>query len=58
MNILGSKSDKSGFIKEGKAMDKEWERLYEEAMSVLTPHDVSKKNVGRKCGICRTHKKR
>lgn len=37
MNILGSKSDKSGFIKEGKAMDKEWERLYEEAMSVLTP---------------------
>ena len=24
-------------------MDKEWERLYEEAMSVLNPHDVSNK---------------
>ena len=24
-------------------MNKEWERLYEEAMSVLIPHDVSKK---------------
>ena len=27
----------------GKTMDKEWERLYEEAMSVLNPHDVSNK---------------
>ena len=24
-------------------MDKEWEKLYEEAMSVLNPHDVSNK---------------
>ena len=24
-------------------MDKEWERLYEEAMGVLNPHDVSNK---------------
>ena len=24
-------------------MDKEWKRLYEEAMSVLNPHDVSNK---------------
>ena len=24
-------------------MDKEWERLYEEAKSVLNPHDVSNK---------------
>lgn len=24
-------------------MSKEWERLYEEAMSVLNPHDVSNK---------------
>ncbi len=24
-------------------MDKEWERLYEEAMRVLNPHDVSNK---------------
>lgn len=35
--------DKSIFIKEGNMMDKEWERLYEEAMSVLNPHDVSNK---------------
>ena len=34
--------NKSVFIKEGKTMDKEWERLYEEAMSVLNPHDVSR----------------
>ncbi len=27
-------------------MDKEWERLYEEAMSVLNPHDVSNKMWG------------
>ena len=35
--------DKSVFIKEGKTLDKEWERLYEEAMSVLNPYDVSNK---------------
>ena len=31
---------KSGFIKEDKTVNKEWKRLYEEAMSVLNPHDV------------------
>lgn len=34
---------KSGFIKEYKTVNKEWKRLYEEAMSVLNPHDVSNK---------------
>ncbi len=34
---------KSGFIKEDKTVNKEWKRLYEEAMSVLNPHDVSNK---------------
>jgi hypothetical protein len=33
--------------KEGKTMDKEWERLYEEAMSVLNPHDVELGTVGK-----------
>ena len=33
----------SGNIKEGKTMDKEWEKLYEEAMSVLSPRNVSNK---------------
>lgn len=39
------KSDLSNMevIKEDKAVDKEWQRLYEEAMSVLNPHDVSNK---------------
>lgn len=39
------KSDLSNMevIKEDKAVNKEWQRLYEEAMSVLDPHDVSNK---------------
>ena len=33
----------SELIKEDKTVNKEWEKLYEEAMSVLNPHDVSDK---------------
>ena len=40
LKIIKSQSE---FIKESKMMDKEWEKLYEEAMSVLNPHDVSNK---------------
>lgn len=31
------------FMKEDKTVNKEWKRLYEEAMSVLNPRDVSNK---------------
>ena len=42
-NFKFGKLRKSRFIKEDKTVNKEWKRLYEEAMSVLNPHDVSNK---------------
>ena len=57
--MYNESESKSGFIKEDKTVNKEWKRLYEEAMSVLNPHDVSNKMwVGRVASAVLTKKGR